>query len=143
MLPSLLAAVDTSSLDTGALAGGSWWRMIGGLAFVFGLLFLCLKFLTRYGRRAGVAQARVLAVWHLGPRREIQVLRLGDEVSYLYRHENAMVMLRQEPWEDWRRVHGDAPAGPLPGTAVPPAVAKWLSPLTDRLPRGGVDRAVS
>lgn len=134
----LLAAIEPGNLDPSALAGGgSWWRMIGGLAFVFGLLFLCLKLLTRLGpNRGGSAQARVLAVWHLGPRREVQVLRLGDEVSYVYRHENSMVLLRQEPWEAYRREHGEpsvVPAGPL--AAMPAALAARLAPLAGRLAR--------
>lgn len=137
---SVLAAIEPAGLekvvvDTSALAGGSWWRMIGGLALVFGLLFLCLKLLTRFGRRSGAAQARLLSVWHLGPRREVQVLRLGDEVSYLYRHESAMVLLRQEPWEQYRREHGETVAGTAAAGNLPPAVARWLGPLTERLPR--------
>lgn len=135
---ALLAAIDPGNLDPAALSGGgSWWRMIGGLAVVFGLLFLCLKLLTRLGpSRGGATQARVLAVWHLGPRREIQVLRLGEEVSYVYRHENSMVLLRQEPWEEYRRQHGDTPivpAGPL--AAMPAALAGRLVPLAGRLTR--------
>ena len=123
-LPAILAALDTSSLQ--AAGAGSWWRTLGGLLVVFGLLFLCLKLLSRYGRRGGATQARLLTVWHLGPRREIQVLRLGESVSYVYRHENAMVLLRQEPWEDYVRVHGAPAAGPGTAAAVPPFVARLL-----------------
>jgi hypothetical protein len=140
MVGALLAAIEPASLETAALTGGggSWWRMIGGLIVVFGLLFLCLKLLSRYGSgRNGAPQARVLAVWHLGPRREVQVLRLGDEVSYLYRHESAMVMLRQESWEDYRREHGDsAVAGATPAT-MPAALLRRLSPYLSRLTGAG------
>ena len=41
------------------------------------------------------------------------MLRLGDDVSYVYRHENAMVLLRQETWDEYRREHGEA--GRRPG----------------------------
>lgn len=122
-------ALDPSALQTAVAGAGSWWRTIGGLAVVFGLLFLCLKLLARYGRRNGLGQARVLAVWHLGPRREVQVLRLGDEVSYVYRHENAMVLLRQETWDEYRRQYGEAAAG-TPGSPVAPAfLSRWFQQL--------------
>lgn len=137
MAMHLLAAVGPGALEAASLGGGTWWRTMGGLAIVFGLLFLCLKLLARYGKRAGSAQARVLTVWHLGPRREIQVLRLGDDVSYVYRHENAMVMLKQESWDAYRREHGEAATGALPGAAVPPALARIFHPLTARLTRPG------
>jgi hypothetical protein len=137
MMPHLLAAVAPGALETASLGGGSWWRVMGGLAVVFGLLFLCLKLLTRYGKRTGAAQARLLTVWHLGPRREIQVLRLGDAVSYVYRHENAMVMLKQETWDEYRRQYGDAATGPVPGATIPPAFARLFNPLTARLNRPG------
>jgi len=137
MVTALLAAIEPGSLDAGALSGGgSWWRMIGGLAVVFGLLFLCLKLVTRYGAgRHGAPQARILTVWHLGPRREVQVLRLDDEVSYLYRHENAMVLLRQETWEDYRRRHGEAALGAAAPAAPTAALLRRLAPLRERLPR--------
>ncbi len=137
MVTALLAAIEPGSLDASALSGGgSWWRMIGGLAVVFGLLVLCLKLVTRYGNgRQGAPQARLLTVWHLGPRREVQVLRLGDEVSYLYRHESAMVLLRQEAWEDYRRQHGEAPAGLATPAALPAALLRQLGSLRARLPR--------
>lgn len=137
MVTVLLAAIEPGSLDAAALSGGgSWWRMIGGLAVVFGLLLLCLKLVTRYGSgRQGAPQARLLTVWHLGPRREVQVLRLGDEVSYLYRHENAMVLLRQEAWEDYRRQHGEAPVGLAAPAALPAALFRQLGSLRTRQPR--------
>ena len=126
MVAGVLAAIDPAALEGATGSLGSWWRTIGGLAVVFGLLFLCLKLLARYGRRGAAAQARLLAVWHLGPRREIQVLRLGDEVSYVYRHESAMVMLRQEPWPEYVRQHGAAAAGPTGGAPLPSFVARLL-----------------
>ncbi len=126
---AFLAALDTSSLQA---AGGGWWRTVGGLAVVFGLLFLSLKLLGRYGRRQGGAEpARLVTVWHLGARREIQVLRLGADVSYVYRHENAMVLLRQEPWEAYVREHGAPATGP--GAA---AVPEFLSRLLKASPLG-------
>ena len=140
MVGALLAAIDPASLETAALSGGggSWWRMIGGLIAVFALLFVCLKLLSRYGSgRPGAPQARVLAVWHLGPRREVQVLRLGEEVSYLYRHDNAMVLLRQEAWEEYRRQHGEAAPAVTNPAALPAALLRRLSPVLSRLTRAG------
>ena len=132
MAPAFLATLDPSALDPSALGSsglgaGSWWRTIGGLAVVFGLLFLSLKLLSRYGRRGAAAQARMVAVWHLGPRREIQILRLGEEVSYVYKHENAMVLLRQEEWEAYRQQYGETvAAGPAGSLTLPPALTRWF-----------------
>lgn len=87
------------AVDTGM----SWWQTIGGLVVVFGLLLLSLKLLGRFNRRSGAAQAGMLAVWHLGPKREIQVLRLGDQAHYVYRHDGAMVTLKTEDLAEFER----------------------------------------
>ncbi len=84
------------------LGGGSWLQTIGGLLVVFALLILSLKFLGRFNRLRGRSEAEVLNVWNLGPRREIQVLRLQDEVHFIYRHDGAMVPLKQVTLADYR-----------------------------------------
>ena len=81
--------------------GGNIWQSIGGLVVVFGLLIVSLKLMGRFNRRNQNEETQLLTVWHLGPRREIQVLRLGQEVHYIYRHEGAMVILKQEPYSQW------------------------------------------
>lgn len=86
-------------------ASVSWWQSLGGLVAVLGLLMVFLKLLGRVNRRMSGDQASVLKVWPLGPRREIQVLRLGDEVHYIYRHDGAMVILRQQSHEDFVKEH--------------------------------------
>ena len=89
---------------TGALGSGqgfSLWQTVGGLLAVFGLLMVSLKFLGKFQRQTGKGQASLLTVWNLGPRREIQVLRLEDEVHYIYRHDGAMVLLRKVPRTVW------------------------------------------
>ena len=89
---------------TGSFAGGqgiSLWQTAGGLLAVFGLLVVSLKFLGKWQRRSGHGQAALLAVWNLGPRREIQVLRLEDEAHYIYRHDGAMVLLKKSSYETW------------------------------------------
>lgn len=94
----------TSDLMTGLAEGGagfSLWQSLGGLILVFGLLILCLRLLGRFNRRHNPGQSSLLAVWPLGPKREIQVLRLGQEVHYIYRHEGAMVLLKQETLAQW------------------------------------------
>jgi len=101
----------------GTLVSGSGfnvWQSLGGLALVFGLLILCLKLLGRFNRRRNPGQTSLLTVWHLGPRREVQVLRLGDEVHYIYRHEGAMVLLKQEPLQQWESSHTAAVAEETP-----------------------------
>lgn len=83
-----------------AMGGGSpWWQTIGGLLLVLGLLFLSLRLLGRFNRRRAGGQAAVLKVWPLGPRREIQVLRLFDTVHYVYRHDNGLVLLERQSLE--------------------------------------------
>ncbi|MCB1183743.1 hypothetical protein KDM41_09925 [bacterium] len=94
-----LAAVDAGTTFQGG--GISWWQTLGGLLAVFGLLVVVLKLLGRLNRRHGAAEAQMLTVWPLGPKREIQVLRLGDEVHYIYRHENAMVRLKDDSFAAW------------------------------------------
>jgi hypothetical protein len=75
----------------------SWWKTVGGLIVVFGLLIVSLKLLGKFNRRSGGAESSLLTVWHLGPKREIQLLRLGEQVHYIYRHDGAMVTLKSEP----------------------------------------------
>jgi len=134
----ILAAV---SPETAFSAGGtSWWQTIGGLLAVFGLLVVCLKFLGKLNRRSGAVEADVLTVWPLGPKREIQVLRLGDEVHYIYRHENAMVLLKQEPLARFEQTRQTAAQGAEPqglkrffpnGLPFPGMAAKSAGPAPD------------
>jgi flagellar biogenesis protein FliO len=99
MMP-MLAELDTSQFQ----GGMSWWQTMGGLLAVFGLLFLTLKFLGKVNSgRTGSNQAAILTVWNLGPKREIQVLKLGEEVHYIYRHDGAMVPLKMQDLADWNR----------------------------------------
>lgn len=115
-------------------AGVSWWQTVGGLAAVFALLIVFLKFLGRWQRGSGHERAALLAVWPLGPRREIQVLRLGEDVHYVYRHDGAMVTLRQESLADWEVAAAERPAAE--GGAVPAWLRKRLPFLAAR-PQGG------
>ena len=112
--------------ETGSMArtltsdpGFNLWQTLGGLILVFGLLILCLKLLGKWNRRSAQGETSLLTVWALGPKREIQVLRLGSAVHYIYRHEGSMVLLKQESLEDWA-------ATGWPG---------WLGQLTARFSR--------
>ena len=89
------SAVDPSNLSMGG--DGSLWQAFAGMAIVFGLLMLFLKLLGRINKTRGSVDSSVEAVWHLGPKREIQVLRLGDNVHYIYRYDGSMVVLKEEP----------------------------------------------
>ena len=104
-VPATLAG-GTYAADSGI----SWWQTIGGLVAVFGLLLVSLKFLGKWNRRSGGAETSLLTVWHLGPKREIQVLRLGDQVHYVYRHDGAMVTLRTEALIDFENSQESAAA---------------------------------
>ncbi len=77
--------------------GASWWQTIGGLLVVFGLLVLSLKLLGKFNRNRAGGNASLLAVWQLGPKREIQVLKLFDTVHYIYRQDGGLVELKQQP----------------------------------------------
>ena len=92
-------------------AAGGWWRAAAGMIVVGVLLVLCLRFLRRWPGARGHDAARVEAVWPLGPRREIHVVRLGDEVHYVYRNEQGMVLLRHESWDAFRKTHAGLRAG--------------------------------
>jgi len=83
--------------------GASWWQTLGGLLAVFALLVVSLKLLGKFNRRRGGGQASLITVWHLGPRREIQILGVGDQVHHIYRHDGAMVLLKQESRTEWER----------------------------------------
>lgn len=107
---------------TESLTGGqgiSLWQTAGGLVLVFGLLIVSMKLLGKFQRRTGQAQTAILAVWNLGPRREIQVLRLENEAHYIYRHDGAMVLLKKVPLGEWQAENsratapGQKPAGIL------------------------------
>lgn len=106
IMPSAFILAIPATAASGAFVadtGMSWWQTIGGLVFVFGLLIVSLKLLGKFNRRTGAAETSLLTVWHLGPKREIQVLRLGDEVHYVYRHDGAMVTLRSEALADFEK----------------------------------------
>lgn len=95
-----------------SLSGGfSWWQTLGGLILVFGLLLLCLRLLGRLQRSASPSPAKLLAVWSVGPKREIQVLRLADEVHYIYRHDGAMVLLKHQDLAAWEQSRAAGPVG--------------------------------
>ena len=100
----ILPASFLATIGGGTVAadsGISWWQTLGGLVAVFGLLILCLKLLSKWNRRSGGSESSLLTVWHMGPKREIQILNLGDQVHYVYRHDGAMVVLKTEPLGDF------------------------------------------
>jgi len=115
-----LATVAKLGLDgSGALV---WWQVVGALAAVLALLLLCLRLLGRLQLGPRSSDAALVAVWPLGPRREIQLLRLGDQLHYIYRHESALVLLRQQSWSEYQ---DQLPSQPEP--------QRWLGAIRDRL----------
>jgi len=113
----LFLAQTTGLPETFANGSGfNIWQSLGGLAVVFGLLLLCLKVLGRFNRPRGNANAALLAVWPLGPKREIQILRLENEVHYIYKHEGSLVLLKQESLAEWERANvADSTERSVPG----------------------------
>ena len=89
-------------MDVGTMAQGpSYWQVGAALVAVLGLLVVALKFLQRWqGDRAQGGDVRLLSVRRLGPRRELQVLRVGEQVHTIYRHDSAMVLLDTESHAD-------------------------------------------
>lgn len=106
----LAEQLAAGAANWGATPDGSWWRAAAGMLLVFGLLIVCLKLLRRLPVARGGGDARVEAIWPLGPRREIHVVRLGDAVHYVYRNEQGLVLLRQESWGDYRTARRGEPA---------------------------------
>ncbi len=109
-----------------APADPSWWKLAGAFLLVFALLIGFLKLLGRLQRGAGGDEASLLKVHSLGPRRGVEVLRCGGTVYTLYRNDQSMVLLSEEPFDPARH-EVQTPA---------PALAGWLGRL-----RGGRDEA--
>ena len=107
MILPLLAQAGTQLPAETFRMGGSWWQTVGGLAIVFGLLLLFLKLLKKLNGGGGSGDTSLLTVWHLGPKREIQILRLGDMVHYIYRHDGSMVILKEESLAEFEEAHGN------------------------------------
>jgi len=98
-------------LATAAAPGApDWWKLIGAFVAVFALLIAFLKILGRLQRGRGGAEASLLRVHPLGPRRGVDVLRCGETVYTLYRNEQSMVLLDSEPFDPAR--HAAAPPAP-------------------------------
>jgi hypothetical protein len=127
MIPA--SAIVLASAGASWQAGGfSWWQTIGAMLAVFALLILVLRWLGRWQGGAGNGPASLLAVMPLGHRREVQVLRLNNEVHYIYRYEGALLLLGKETYADYQAAH------PVTGrhrpTTMPTLVAKWLGRTT-------------
>ncbi len=88
----------------GALYGGngfSWWQAVGAMLLVFALLILVLRVLARFQRQPAGGLASVARVVPLGPRRELEVVRLRDRAHFIYRRDGNLVLLGDEPWADY------------------------------------------
>ena len=92
----------TAASTTWQAGDFSWWQAVGGTLAVFSLLLLCLRLLGRLHRPTAHRNAALLEVWNLGPRREIQIVRLRDQVHYIYRHESALVLLDRQEYNRYR-----------------------------------------
>lgn len=109
-MPGASAALPFLAVQTAA-DGLAWFKLVGGLVAVFTLLLLFLKLVGRLqGARPG-ATAAIVAVHAVGPRRAVELLRCGDEVFTLYRHDQSVVLLDRAPYDPARHV---PPAPPLP-----------------------------
>lgn len=111
-------------MEAGTLGSGpSYWQVGAALVAVLGLLIVVLKFLQRWQRTDGAGgDVRLVSVRRLGPRRELQILQVGDEVHTLYRQESAMVVLKTES-----RIQHEAAA--LTAAPPPPPLQQRLRAL--------------
>jgi len=142
------ASSDSLAATAGGMVGQagdfSWWQTIGGSLVVFVLLLLCLRLLVRWHRPGGRQRASILEVWPLGPRREIQIVRLQDDVHYIYRHENAMVLLKRQDHAAYlaeRPVPADVRGGSLRDRWLGRGIlSRWLPSARAR---GGFPTSVS
>ncbi len=118
MVESLTPVLGSAGAAGWSSSSFPWWQALGGTLTVFALLFLFLRGLGRWQGRASCPEAALLEVWSLGPRREIQVVRLKEEVHYVYRHESALVLLQKEDYAAFRAsraVTEPGRSGPLAG----------------------------
>lgn len=121
---TFLGALSGSAFGAGSSV--SWWQTLGGLIVVFGLLLISLKMLNKWNRRTAGNDSSFLTVWHLGPKKEIQVLRLEDQVHFIYRHDGSMVVLQTQTLGDFENKHGQLRTGQ--------ANVPWREALTRNLP---------
>lgn len=109
----MTAAADTLGSGAAALYGGgggfSWWQAAGAMLVVLALLAVVLRLLARFQRPSGRGLAAVARVVPLGPRRELEVVRLRGRAHFVYRREGALVLLGDEPWEQYEAAESAEP----------------------------------
>jgi len=91
-------------MELGATGGSmpSFWQVGAAMVTVLALLILALKFLGRLQNGRGAQDSvRLLKVRRLGPKRDLETLRVDDEVFTIYRHDGGMVLLRRESHVDY------------------------------------------
>ena len=100
-------------MDVGASTGAmpSFWQVAAALVAVLGLLVLALKALRRLQPHGAGDHARLLQVRRLGPKRDLEVLRVDDEVYTIYRHDGGLVLLRREACARWDARQAGSPGG--------------------------------
>jgi hypothetical protein len=98
-----------------ANSGFPLWQTLGATVVVVALLLLFLRLLSRLPGAGPRGAAEVLAVWPLGPKREIQVLRLREAVHFVYRQDGGLVLLETGSLADYRAEHPVAAGRPRPG----------------------------
>jgi flagellar protein FliO/FliZ len=87
-------ATDPTPVHTG---GGSYLRLLVGLAIVVALIFGIYRLLKRANRGAAVGQAgglAIVATAPLGPSRAVHLVRVGPELVLVGSAEHAVTKLR-------------------------------------------------
>jgi len=100
------------ALGSGGASVVSFWQVCGALLTVLGLLVVALKFLSRFQRQPGADSTRILRVRRLGPRRELEVLQVDDQVYTLYRHDGGLAVLKCEAAATYRAREDDDAVAP-------------------------------
>ncbi len=100
-MPSLALALDNAAQALPAPdMGAEWFKMMGGLLLLLGVLLVAYWLLKRYGPKAGLAMFKrgglsVEGQLALGPRRSVVVVRFLNKLMVLGVTENAINLLTE------------------------------------------------
>jgi flagellar protein FliO/FliZ len=114
--PAVTGAAGGGSGNAHVSAGGSFARMVVGLAIVIAVIYGVYWLLKAYGRSKGGlsddGRMSVLATTALGPNRAVHLVRVGDELVLVGSAEGGVTPIRVYSADDVRRLELES-GGPL------------------------------